>query len=173
MNKSYYFKLVTIGILSAVALLIAWFIVRWLGNSPFGKYAVFSGWITWIFAIYAVYTAKQKNNGFITLPQGLAAGAISALTSALISAVIMFVWLNANNNELLMYINNTITYIAQTKEEALKAIDLETYNTIIAQIKTTQPADLALDHFIKNFIFQLVAVFLGAAYFRTLKPKTL
>ncbi len=168
--KSIIFQKVIIptSLQSVIALALGWLILYFLGYTPFGRFSVFTSWISPVFVILAVRRVKINiYSKKIYFGQGFSVAFFTAGIVAISSAAVMGIWFSINPEILSVTVNDLVSVFEKQKEFVVKDMSAEHYELILKNLKLTSAFNLVVDHLLKNFLWQMIVGLLAAAYFRT------
>jgi hypothetical protein len=107
-----------------------------------------------LFLIFILFSVKEfrdaKDDNRLTIWEGFLCGGMTFLTMALISSLFMLVFLKINDAMVTDYVDNSIEYLNENKERFLEKRDIQSFNEVITNLKSTSIVDLAVDDFLKK-----------------------
>lgn len=157
------------GVFSAFAGFAIILILFFAGLNPYGPYSMWS----WIFIPVAIfwglYYFKQNHEPELGFLRALGLGLLIAVTLALVSAILLYIFGSIIGNEPLQrHISEMKLLFNQTSAQALK--DKVLTSQAVAEtnrtIEATTVKDLAIDALVKRFLIGFFTSIVGAVFFR-------
>lgn len=158
------------GLVGGILSILVFVIIYLLGNNPliiFGKFD-FSFLLLPIFIAFSLKDFRDYwNDKSMQFWQGMTIGFINYSVIAIISAIFILLFLSfVDPNLLTEYISNRSLLIIEMKDEMIKTMGQNVYETTYQEVQETTAYVLALDDFLKKIFIGLFLTIILCVIFR-------
>ena len=172
LNSPLYKVPLKFGAFGALIVLIMFFLLFLTGENPLTEMGMFDFFVIPIFLFFAIKEFRDTYNGrLIEFWQGMTVGFVTYTSLALITTLVLFVFLQAVDSEIFdNYVISKVEEVTNAKEKTIEQLGEVAYSEALAKVKTTSRSDLILDYLLKKLIVGLMLTIMIAVIMRR-KPK--